>query len=295
MSWYRQNRWLGNFFIASGLAALLALWFLFHARGGFDDAFAEFNAAATERSRLEHLNPFPNEENFRKTQLEFDNYGVRLDALKGELRAQTLPVAPIAPNEFQTRLRQAIVNTTEKARGNRVKLPENFHLGFDKFATSLPTSAAAAGLLGQELAQIELLLGILIDAHVDAIATLQRETEPTDTSPAITPSKKPPVAGNVAPPVVERAIVDLTLTAAPSALRKVLNQIASSERQFFIIRTLYVRNEQLKGPSREPAGAAAANTSAATNAAQPNAALKFIVGNEHVEATVRIEMVRFAF
>ena len=294
MNWYRENRWLGNFFIASGLGALFTLWFLFHARGGFDDAFADFNGAATERSRLEHLNPFPNEENFRKTQLEFDNYGVRLEALKGELRAQTLPVGPIAPNEFQTRLRQAIVNTTERARGNRVKLPENFHLGFDEFVTSLPESAAAAGLLGQELAQIELLLGILIDAHVDAIATLKREAVPLEMAATIAPAKKPPGPTSAAPPVVERAIVDLTFTGAPSALRKVLNQVASSERQFFIVRALYVRNEQLKGPSREQAGPGAANTNA-TNAAQPNAALKFIVGNEHVEATARIEMVRFGF
>jgi len=72
-----------------------------------------------------------------------------------------------------------------------------------------------------------------------------------------------------------------------------LNQIASSERQFFIARTVYVRNEQLKGPSRDQTGAAASTAAAATN--QPNAALKFIVGNEHVETTARIELVRFAF
>jgi hypothetical protein len=76
-------------------------------------------------------------------------------------------------------------------------------------------------------------------------------------------------------------------------MRKVVNQIASTERQFFIVRTLYVRNEQLKGPSREQAAATskAAETAAATS---PNA-IKFIVGNEHLEDTARIEMVRFTF
>jgi len=287
MNWYRENRWLGNFFTASGLAALLGIWFLLSARSGFGDASAEFNAAATERSRLEHLNPFPNEDNFRKTQSALDNYGATLSKLKDELRAHVPQAAPLAPNEFQTRLRRAIVSTTEKARTNRVKLPENFHLGFDEFATSLPGNAAAAGLLGQELGQVELLLGILIDARVDAIATVKRGTAPA------TPTKKSSGPANAVPPVIERAIVDLTFTAAPSALRKVLNQIASSERQFFIARTLYVRNEQLKGPSREQTGAAASTAAAATN--QPNAALKFIVGNEHVETTARIELVRFTF
>ena len=207
-----------------------------------------------------------------------------------------LPVEPIAPNEFQSRLRRAIVSTTEKARANRVKLPENFHLGFDEFRTTLPTTAAAP-LLGQELAQVELLLGILIDARADSITTVKRiltpETHSTDSgqAPAATTpaARKPAGAANAAPAVFERAIVDLTFTASPSATRKVLNQIASGERQFFIVRTLYVRNQQLKGPDREQTSASVATTT------PPISAIKFIVGNEHVEITARIEMVRFAF
>src|SRR5438067_9671362 len=196
MNWYRENRWLGNFLIAFAVTALLALWFLFRARSGFTEASAQFNEAAIERNRLEHLNPFPNEENFRKTQAALDNYGANLAKLKEELKAQVLPIASIAPNEFQSRLRQAIVNVTERARANRVKLPENFHLGFDEFATTLPGSGAAAASLGQELAQIELVLGILIDARIDAITTLKRVSAPTDTaavpsSAAPTPSRKP--------------------------------------------------------------------------------------------------------
>ena len=289
MNWYRENRWLGNFLIAFAVTALLALCFLFRARSGFTEASAQFNEAATERNRLEHLNPFPNEGNFRKTRAALDDYGATLTKLKAELRAQVLPVEPIAPNEFQSRLRRAIVNTTEKARANRVKLPENFHLGFDEFRTTLPTTAAAP-LLGQELAQVELLFGILIDARVDAIAAVKRTTPPTEATAAPTPPpKKPSAPANAAPPVVERAIVNLTFTASPSAMRKVSNQIASAERQFFIVRTLYVRNQQLKGPAREQTAATAGTTP------PPTSAIKFIVGNEHVEITARIEMVRFAF
>ena len=289
MNWYRENRWLGNFLIAFAVTALLALFFLFRARSGFTEASAQFNEAATERNRLEHLNPFPNEGNFRKTRAALDDYSATLTKLKAELRAQVLPVEPIAPNEFQSRLRRAIVNTTEKARANRVKLPENFNLGFDEFRTTLPTTAAAP-LLGQELAQVELLFGILIDARVDAIAAVKRTTSPTEATAAPTPTpKKPSAPANVAPPVVERAIVDLTFTASPSAMRKVSNQIASAERQFFIVRTLYVRNQQLKGPAREQTAVTAGTTP------PPTSAIKFIVGNEHVEINARIEMVRFAF
>ena len=259
----------------------------------FAGALTEFNTASTERSRLEHINPFPNDENFRKTQAALDDYGVALNKLKDELRAQVIPATPLAPNEFQTCLRQAIVSTTEKARASRVKVPDNFHLGFDEFTTTLP-STAAAPLLGQELAQVELVLGFLIDAHVDGITAVKRVlASPLETSGAPAAAKRPSAAGKAAPPLVECAIVDLSFTAEPAALRKVLNQIANSEHQFFVLRTLYVRNEQLNGPSREQsAGGGKAAEATGTAAAS---ALKFIVGNEHVEATARIEMLRFAF
>jgi hypothetical protein len=285
MNWYQENRWLGNFLIGCAVALLIGLWFLFHARSSFEDAMTEFNAAATERSRLEHLNPFPNEENFKKTQAAFENYGAGLNKLKEELKAQVLPAAPMQPNEFQTHLRQAIANTTEKARANRVRLPENFHLGFDEFVNALPPTAEAP-LLGQQLQQVELLIGILIDAKVDGISAAKRRTLPPETAAAATPPKP----ANAPPTVVERTTVDLTFAASPSSLRKVLNQIAGSERQFFVVRTLYVRNDQLKGPSR-----AESTPSAPTAATTAPNALKFIVGNEHVEATAAVELVRFSF
>ena len=166
-----------------------------------------------------------------------------------------------------------------------MKLPDNFHLGFDEFTAALPDTAAAAAI-GQQLGQIELLVSILIDNHVDAITRVKRHAPATENAPATTSGGR---KVGTSPMVIERAVVDLAFTASPSALRKVLNQIASSERQFFIVRTLHIRNEQQKGPSREQSAADA--TSAAANPA----ALKFIVGNEHVEAAASVELVRFVF
>ncbi len=294
MNWYRENRWLGNFLIAFGAGLIIAVWFLFHAQGEFSDAAAQFNEVATERARLEHLNPFPNEENFRKTQAALETYGATLNKTKEDLKSQVVPLAPLAPNEFQTHLREAIANVTERARTNKVKLPENFHLGFDEFTASLPDTAASP-LLGQQLGQVELLANILIDNHVDAIVDLKRPPLPAPAQPAglagPAAARKPAAE---AAKVIERAVIDIAFTASPTALRKVLNQIANFDRQFFIVRTLHVHDEQEKGPPREQAGAAAA-VSPAPNPANSLGALKFIVGNEHVEAAVSVELVRFTF
>jgi hypothetical protein len=295
MNWFQQNRWLGMFFIVFGICTLFALFFLFSAKRGFEEASARFNNAAVERGRLERVDPFPTDENYRKMRIHLENYGTGLNKLKEELKTHVLPIAPLAPNEFQTRLRQAMLATSDKARVNKVKLPDNFHLGFDEFTAALPDTVAAP-LLGQQLAQAELLVNILTDARVDSVTAFQRKSLPehhgtaTAATPAPALGRKSAAAGVTGPKLVERRIVDLTFMSSPSVARKVLNQIAGSNQQLYIIRTLHVRNEQEKGPRRESTEAGA---STAAPKPAPSGAIKFIVGDEHIEMSARIEMVRF--
>jgi len=283
MNWFQENRWLGSFLIIVGVATLLFAFFLWRAHNSFEEASARFNQAATERNRLERLDPFPSDANYEK--------------MKEDLKIRVLPIVPLQPNEFQSRLRQVTLATSEKARANKVKLPPGFHLGFEQFTASLP-STAAAPLLSQELSQTALLMNILIDARVDSLTALHRTplAEERGAAPAPTPVPGRKTGGTAAggPNLIERHIVNLTFVAAPSVARKVLNQIASSSQQFYIIRTLHVRNEKDKGPPRE-ASETGPPAAGAAPAATPAAGLKFIVGNEHLETTARIEMLRFTF
>jgi hypothetical protein len=303
MNWFQQNRWLGTFLIIVGVCTLAAGYFLFHAKSGSEEALTQFNEAAAERSRLERLDPYPKEANVVEMKKHLQNYAQSLDKLKGDLKTRMLPAPPLAPNEFQSRLRQAMTAVADKARTNRVKLPENFALGFDEFTAALP-STAAAPLLGQELAQVELLLNMIIEARVDGITALVRAPLPEERGPATIPTpaagRKPapaatPAAGTK---MLERGILDVTFDSTPSAARKILNQLASSNQQFYITRTVHIKNEKDKGPARElpAAGASATPVAAATPGKPvPGAALSFIVGNEHIETSARIELVRFTF
>ncbi|MDB6147746.1 MAG: hypothetical protein JWO45_1410, partial [Spartobacteria bacterium] len=240
----------------------------------------------------------PNESNYRKTKLHLENYAGALDKQKEELRTRVLPAPALAPNEFQSRLRQAMLSVTEKARANKVKLPDNFALGFEEYTSALPTTAAAP-LLGQELAQVELLVNILLDARVDGIATLGRKPLPEERGAAAAPTPaagRKPAPTAAGPKLIERGIIDVTFSSSSSADRKVLNQIATSTQQFYIVRLLHVKNEKEKGPPREPSSPAAAATAQPTPAKPSSAAeLNFIVGNEHIETSARIELIRFTF
>jgi len=292
VKWFEQNRWLGGFLVILAVATLAALYFLFHARSQAGEATARFQETVTEKNRLERLDPFPSETNNRIMKLHLENYSTALDKLKQELKNRVLSAPPLVPTEFQSRLRQAMVLVADKARTNAVKLPDNFALGFEEFTSALPNTEAASSL-GQELSQIELLVNILLDARVDSVTSLARV--PVSAEPASSPGGrgKPGLTG---PKFVEYPAITLTFVSAPSAARKVLNQIASSDRQLFIVRLLHVRNEKEKGPAREQAVAAAVKTATPTAAKPPpKSALNFIVGMEHIETSARIELARFTF
>jgi len=307
MNWFRENRFLGAFLIALGIFTLGSLWFLWSAKTDWDEALARFNQTAAELNRLERLAPYPSQENLRKMKAHADDYSSAFAKLKDQLKLRVPPAAPLAPNELQSRLRVAMTSVAEKARANKVKLPEKFYLGFDEFASALPTEEAAP-LLGQELAQVEWFLNTLIDARVEALTSFRRVAASAEKaasplpSPVPAPGAKPGAALPAAQ--LERNIVEATFTSTPAAARRALNQIAGANQQFFVIRLLHVRNEKDKGPPRENASDAASAVGATPSAApggSPGAkppagvALNFIVGNERIETSARIEIVRFTF
>src|SRR6058998_603777 len=302
MKWFQQNRAFGTLLIVFGICALLAVALLYWRWTAWKDARQAFDQVAAERNRLGHLDPFPNDANYRKLQGYLETYTSAVDKFKEALKAEVAPAPSLAPNEFQSRLRQATIATLGRARVNNVKLPDKFQLGFDEFARIMPNTAVTP-LLGQELSQIQMLINILLDAKVDSVTSLRRTPLPEEGGPSSTPTPSPTVGrrapaampgGTPAPPLVERNLVDVSFKAAPGAARKVINEIAASTRQFSIIRTLYVHNEKDKGPSRE---GTAKPTPAPSAQASPGAAgaLNFIVGNEHIEVSATIEMLRLTF
>lgn len=305
MNWFRENRSLGAFLISFGICALGAIWFLFDAKGDWNEASTGFSQAVSELNRLERLAPYPSADNLGKMKVHAADYEAALAKLKDDLESRVLPIRPMAPSEFQSRLRVAVAGIAEKARANRVKLPDRFYLGFDTFASALPNEMAAP-LLGQELAQIEWLLHLALEARVDALISFRRTRLPEENAAAaaapspVSTVRKP----GTTPKPLERNVVEMTFLSTPAAARKVLNQIAGATEQFFIIRLVHIRNEKDKGPLREVAADEAGDLPAAASPGPAGslgtkspsaAALNFIVGNERIETSATIEIVRFKF
>ena len=126
MNWFRENPFWSAFIGVAGGALLLSLGLLWWTKGSYEDAMAQYRDAASAQTTLENGNPYPSAANVTKMKTYLDDYKGALDKLKAELKTHMLPESPLAPNEFQTHLRQAISQTMENARSHRVKLPANF-------------------------------------------------------------------------------------------------------------------------------------------------------------------------
>jgi hypothetical protein len=305
MKWFRENRFLGAFLALLSAATAVAFWFLVSARSDWDEAVNRFDLCAAELKRLERLAPYPNEENLRRIETEAKDYATALEKLKGELKTHAFPLPPMAPNEFQSRLRLVATGVSARALAHNVKMPDKFYLGFDEFASALPNELAAS-LLGQELTQVEWLLDTLFEAQIEALTSFHRVPLPQEHEGALeSPTSTPPARpGAIASPkVLDRSVVEAAFVSTPAAARKVLNRIAGANEQFLVVRLLHVRNEKEKGPPRDVAGntagvvAVPSPAPAGSPAAKPSApaSLSFIVGNERVEMWMKIEIVRFTF
>ena len=204
MNWFRQNQFLGGFLLGFTLLTLAALAFFLHEKSAADDEATRLETASAELQRLRSSRPFPNAANLRKMKAQTESYRSSLGALEAELKARTLPLKPLQPNEFQTQLRQAVNAVVAQAAAKKVQLPANFYLGFEDYANSLPNSSAAP-LLGRELKAVAILADALVDARIDALSNLARTPLPEEKSTSTaspTPSRARGRARTSTPEVV---------------------------------------------------------------------------------------------
>jgi hypothetical protein len=305
MTLFQARRFLRSYLSMLGLCTLLLLFPLYRVRSRFGGTAETVNRVALDLGRLRGLSTFPNTQNLRTKESQAMDYGIAVGKLKEEMKRHVLPASPLRPNEFQAQLRQAVTDVADRARANRLKLPDNFFLGFNEFTSALPSNSAAASR-GQQLAQVKLLAGILVDARVDeliAFRLLQSREESTAAATLVPASSKKQPGRPVlphGPKGVECSVVETTFVSTPAALRRFLNRVVSSSDQFYIVRSLHIVNEKGKGPPREqgmPTSSASEKTGSSEEsaAAQPIPALNFIVGMERIQTSVVIELLRANF
>jgi hypothetical protein len=329
MNWIKENKFLFGLLVVVMLGVIGGGVMLYFAYSHYDEVSQNFDKEAREYNRLRTLKPYPDQKNLAEMNNQKDAYAASIASLRDTLAGLVIKPEPIKTQEFQDRLNKAVaaVRTRAAKSSPPVKLsdkekPEKFYLGFDHYQNELPRDDVAAAALNRELKAIEMIVETLIDAKIDTLTTFRRADLPEEKGSAPAPQQqanknKPNTIGAQQPLVVKRTL-DLAFVADQNSFRSVLNKLTSSKKQFFITRLVQIRNTAEKAPVRAPAAAdAPAPAAPAPDAAAPAApaapdapatpapalvpapeapaasASKYIVGEEKVSVTMKLEIVDF--
>lgn len=290
MKWIQENPFL------SGLAALVIvglgvqIYFLLQAKSLYEETTAAYEASVGKLRTLQNRSPFPNVENLKKTEAEAEEFKTELRALRTQLAEMEAPLNPdITPQQFSDELREKVDQTKAKAAEAGVALPEQFFLGFDRYANS-PPDARAASALQRQLSVIDQLVNRLIDFKVQSIDTLARRPLPEEEAPEKETKE---------PKILQRYVVDLAFTSEQSKFRAAFNALLDVDN-FFIVRALSVQNSNAAGPpiqsqaAPEQTGMAAPGFGEQTAATEkPADHLEVILGREAVQVTLQLEILDF--
>lgn len=299
MNWIKENKFLTGFFAAMLVGVGVLGYFLFRAMGGFDEATTRYTALAGEFNRLQNLPVSPSDKNLKALAAQKEEAVKVIAAFQSSLAAKTFPPEPMSPEQFQDKLKATKNAVVEKAQG-APKLPDKFFLGFDPYETRPPDNKEVATLLGHQLKAIEWLFGQLIESHVTEVKSIKREPLPEESGKA-RGTEKGDKKGKA---LVNTHPVEITMQCRQNALAPFLNALVSPKApQFYIVRTIYVKNQTDKGPPKvvnaapPPPAPVTTGTPAAAGtpppAAPAQAASTYIVGEEQIEVAMQIDIVDF--
>ena len=311
MNWIKANKFLSGFLGVMLIAAGALTFLLLTAKAKYGEVSENLDTQATELNRLQSLVPFPDEANAKAMAGQKGEHQQAIVALQKNLGANELPIESLTPEQFQDRLREAVIRVKAKATGGNVALPEKgFFMGFDRYEDA-PPRPEVAPVLGRDLKAMELAINLLIDSRISGLTSLERAPlaeEGDGIEGRNTPSGGQEGRKTGSPLVTKHAFEVRFLANHPQFVRA-LNEISHSKEQFFIPRLITVANTELKGPPKvdpnvptfapsgglDPAPVATPSPTGANSAPKPPAAARrYIVGEEKVDATLRLEIVDFA-
>jgi len=172
--------------VGGGVGLLLlavAIFFLISCYGDYADSVSSLSSARNRLKALNERNPFPSLENEK---LASENLAVLTEKYTGLqvglMSAQLNPVQ-IEPARFAPLMEDSIKRLKAKATqlksesGREIKLPSDNDVGFKDYAAGKlpPNDTNVMRRLVLQVQGLEVLLGLAIDARLDAVNALQRD------------------------------------------------------------------------------------------------------------------------
>jgi hypothetical protein len=305
MNWVKENKFLTGF-LAVLLIGVGALGYeVYSASNAYDEAVNQYTTKSSEYNRLRHLTPYPDKKVLDALGVQKTEAAAAITAFQADLAKRAFPLDPsITPERFQDILKASVSAVRANAAEAGVALPAKFFLGFDTYEGRPPASEAAAPL-GRQLKAIEWVVNQLIASKITELMDLKRPELPEEKAKGGAAKgrnekaggDRPDRAGKGRQDLVSKQPFDLVIKCRQHLLASVLNTVIGPKApQFYIPRLIRIKNEKEKGPSRavDVAPAAPVQDPNAPKAPDQRPTANYIVGEEMIEAAIRLEVVDFA-
>jgi len=276
MNWIRENKFLAGFFGVTFVCVVALTIVLIMLVGTYDATHEKFTTLDRQLTTLHNLQPYPNADNLKRYQEQTTALAAIIEGLEQKLSAVQFPPDPaMNPPKFQAKLQTTVNEEIEKAKDNNILLPDKFALGFDRYLTAPPVEAAAVPL-DRELTAIKFVFDDLLDGKgVQAIAP----NTPINREPLPEENGAKPATG-----LVVKSPVEISFVADPLKVRKLVNDLVETGKQFYIIRLITIRNQEDKELSK---------ADAIKNRMTQGGKVNLVLGGEKLEVTLYLEIVNF--
>ncbi len=260
-------------------------------------------------ARLQQLyqrKPFPATENVRKEAENLKDVVDRYNELNELLRAGQVNLQPMEAADFMQFLEKSLRQLRDRLQNANIKFPEKYAFGFDKYAGGLLPASGDIPRLVQQLKIIEALCGILQDAAIAELVSIERDNfEQAHGADVSAGRRGAPQAGGPALPetaglepggdkLMARQPFKIVVKAKESAVIEMLNLLAG--RPMFIV----VTSVEMTNPLQDSGVGGPATASAPGkpgSAAEPGQSVRerqIVLGREELEAKLNLDVYQFA-
>ena len=295
-----MNLGQNKFLIGVGAALLLVFvglgWMLFQASSAADAANARYQEQVAELQRLQGLPLYPEASNLKILEAQKKVAAESAVTLHQQLVPLAFPLEPLTPEQFQDQLTATVKKLTDKATNNGVAFSDKLYLGFAEYRTATPKPEAASAL-GRQLKCVELAVDTLIERKVTSIDKITRTLLPEELDASKMPAAAPTPKGKPAaakPALLTKFPFEIQFVAEQKALQGAMNDLSGTNKQFFILQPLSIKNQADKAPKKIDSADKAAAAAVAAGATPKPEKLKYVLGAEKLNVTLRFDSVVFA-
>jgi hypothetical protein len=263
MSWIQENKFVAGLVGVTAVVGGAILFYGYSQGSAYDQKMLEYEDLKSKHTSLEKSKPYPDADNLKKRQDGIKQYTDVIDdvrtALVGYQPGKLVSLTPEQFSDAQVKMEKELRTAFETAG---TTLPDGCNFGFEKYA-DVQAKAGATAQLNYQLGAMRWLLGKLAEVKPQGLANIKRTQLPVEVA-RVTPAPAPPrrggrAGGNGRAQTPTQAVVgdkpyqlmpvELAFTTSEASLRDFLKAMVNSEKYFFSIRAVRLRNERQTPPS----------------------------------------------